>query len=182
MTPTATSCSRRPLPIAREKQGSALRIQFLKGVTDGERGLRRRPMSDDQEQLVCQITPAFQEVGGRAGVMRGGSQLLWKESQEHFPLAFLALTVPVNTAPVLTPLRSAQLCAITAGFSTSRRASSLQLCNHILRAHSACVLCETALQVPQKYRGDNMALLLLECVLQKFTCQKQHTNSYVNGI
>ncbi|KAL0611265.1 Protein GVQW1, partial [Plecturocebus cupreus] len=35
-----------------EKQGSALRSQFLKEVNDGERSLRRRPRGDDQEQLM----------------------------------------------------------------------------------------------------------------------------------
>lgn len=42
-----------PHPIASEKHGSVLGIQFLKGVTVEERSLQGRPMSNDEEQLVC---------------------------------------------------------------------------------------------------------------------------------
>lgn len=40
-------------PIASEKRGSTVGIQFLKGVTEGERSLRRTPASAGEEQLVC---------------------------------------------------------------------------------------------------------------------------------
>lgn len=42
-----------PIPIASEKHGSVLGTQFLKGVTVAERSLQGRPISNDEEQLVC---------------------------------------------------------------------------------------------------------------------------------
>lgn len=51
--PLLPAASGLPHPVASEKHGSVLGIQFLKGVTVAERSLQGKPMSNDEEQLVC---------------------------------------------------------------------------------------------------------------------------------
>lgn len=102
VTPTATSCSGCPRPVdASEKQGPALGIQFLKLITDGK-GAQEDVSAeslgtvDGLENMLLKWT--LPKPGRRK---RRGIGPHWWESHRKmpFPLGYLALILPINTAP-----------------------------------------------------------------------------------